>query len=135
MMDIEAPVNPFPSSTKGPSGEVVYWAPKGSKNPVCEDLKDSAKIEELFDKAVLDWAFLVYPVIDDELYEKAPVSKKWLERLKKEAYGDDAIPFVSVSSIPLNEDYFTDHYLICYFASEPFKLENGSYVTTGVIGP
>jgi hypothetical protein len=135
MMNIEAPANPFSSKFNGPSGEVVYWAPKGSKNPVCEDFKDIAKLKELYDKAILHWVDIVCAV-DREIYEKALSSDKWLNRLKKEAMGsDEAIPFVSISSVPLNERYFENQYLVCYFTSEPFKTDNGSYVTVGVIGP
>jgi hypothetical protein len=132
--EIEAPLNSFPSKSKGPSGEIVYWAPKGSKNPVCEDYTDIGKLKELFDKAVLHWVDIVCAV-DREIYEKALLSNKWLTRLKKEALDDEAIPFVSISTQPLNEDYFTDHYFICYFTSEPLRINNDSYVTVGVIGP
>jgi hypothetical protein len=134
MTEIEAPINPFPSRSNGPSGEIVYWAPKGSKDPVCEDCKDTAKIKELFNKAILNWVSIVCSV-DRKIYEKALLSDKWLDRLKREALEDEAIPFVSISSSPLNEDYFTDHYFICYFSSEPLKMNNNSYVTVGVIGP
>jgi hypothetical protein len=130
---IKPPINPFPSNTKGPSGETVYWAPEGSKNPVYEDFMDSDKLQKMFDKTLLDWEFLTCIVMDDELCEKAHKSKKCLEQVKKKAY--DAIPFVSISSMPLNISYFFDCYCFCLFASEPFKLDDGSYATVGVIGP
>jgi hypothetical protein len=131
---INPPLNPFPSNTKGQSGETVYWAPEGSKNPVYEDFMDSAKLQKMFDKTLLGWEFLTCHV-DEELCEKAHKSKKCLEQVKKEAYKDNAIPFVSISSMPLNESYFSDNYCFCYFASRPFKLDDGSYATVGVIGP
>jgi hypothetical protein len=135
MTQIEPPANSFPSKIVGPSGEIVYWAPKGSRNPVCEDFKDIAKLKEMFKKAILHWVDIVCAV-DREIYEKALSSDKWLDRLTKEALAsDEAIPFVSISSIPLNERYFEDHYFVCYFTSDPFKMNDGSYVTVGVIGP
>jgi hypothetical protein len=134
MTQIEPPVNSFPSKSVGPSAEIVYWAPKGSKDPVCEDFKDLAKLKELFNKAILHWVDVVCAV-DREIYEKALLSNKWLDRLKKEALDDDAIPFVSISSIPLNERYFEDYYFVCYFTSKPYKTDNGSYITVGIIGP
>ena len=130
---IEAPCNTFPSQITGHSGEQVYWAPVGSLYPVCPDGIEKQKVNELFDKATLAWADFVCPANIDVLYE-APKSEKGLEMLKQTAF-NEGIPFVSISSMPLNETYFEDHYAICYFASEPYKIAEKTYLTVGVIGP
>jgi len=131
---IEAPVNPFASKIIGAKGESVYWAPKGFKYPVCEDIDDNALIKTLFNKAILNWADLV-GCTERELLEEALRSGIWTEPLKEDAaFPDEAIPFVSISSIPLNEEYFTDYYSICYFTSDPYKLNDNTYITVGVIG-
>jgi hypothetical protein len=133
MSDIEAPINMFPSQSLGPSGEQIYWAPVGSIYPVCPDTLDSQKVNEVFNKAALAWANLVVPV-DIELLDAANEDEKALEILKQEAFGD-GLPFLSISSKPLNENYFEDNYFICYFTSKPYRMNKNTYFTVGVIGP
>jgi hypothetical protein len=129
---IEAPCNAFASQIVGPSGEQVYWAPIGSLYPVCPDGVDKKKLEKLFDKATLFWAGDVCPV-DFDVYDAALESKEGLELLKKESFGE-GIPFISISSMPLDENYFDDNYVACFFASKPFKMSDNLYITVGVIG-
>jgi hypothetical protein len=133
MSDIEPPYNNYISKTVGPSGEQVYWAPIGSIYPVCPDDINKEKITELFDEATLIWADICC-VVDFDLYKAAQKSKKKLELLKLESF-DKGILFTSISSIPLDEEYFENNYYICYFASQPYKLSDNLYITVGVIGP
>jgi len=97
---IEAPSNSFPSQIIGPSGEQVYWAPINSFYPVYPYGIDEQLVNKLFDKAVIANAELV-GVIDSDVIEAAVKSKKGMEVFKREAYGE-AIPFISISSMPLN---------------------------------
>jgi hypothetical protein len=129
---IEAPVNKFPSQTTGPSGEQVYWAPVSSLYPVCPDGIDKNKVEDLFDKATLLWADDVCPV-DLDSYEEALESKEGLEILKQQSFGE-GIPFISISKMPLDENYFEDNYCVCFFASNPEKVSDNLFFTVGVIG-
>jgi hypothetical protein len=129
---IEAPVNNFPTQTTGPSGEQVYWAPVGSLYPVCPDGIDKNKVEELFDEATLLWADVVCPV-DHDSYEAALESKEGLEILKQQSFGE-GIPFISISNMPLDENYFEDNYCVCFFASTPEKVSDNLFFTVGVIG-
>ena len=133
MFDIDPPYNNYVSQTVGPSGEQVYWSPIGSICPVCPDGVDEKKIAELFDEATLVWADTRCPV-DYYFCEAARKSKKKLELLKRENF-NEGIPFTSISSIPLDEEYFEDNYNACYFASQPYKLSEDLYITVGVIGP
>ena len=134
LKDIVPPYNNFPSQISGPSGEQVYWAATGSVYPVFPDDVDEQLIRELFDKAALAWVDLVSPVYDNEIIEAAFESEKGMEKLKQEAFYE-GIPFISLSNIPLDEEYFEDNYHICYFASEPCKINDNTYITVGVIGP
>ena len=130
---IEAPYNTFPSQMTGPSGETVYWAPAGSLYPVIPDGIGEQKIKELFDEATLFWADDYCPVGYDE-YEAAFESENGLDGLKQKAF-DKGIPFISISSMPLGEEYFSNKYHICYFASKPYKVSKNTFITVGVIGP
>jgi hypothetical protein len=138
----EPPLNSFPSKITGLSEEIIYWAPKGFKDPVCEDFKDTATLKKLYDKAFLNYLHItgcVGGIVDYDIYKKVKSEKikneKLMKRLKKKALEDEAIPFVSISSMPLDYYYFSAIYHYCYFASKPFKMEDGSYLTVGVIGP
>ena len=130
---IEAPCNDFPSQITGPSGEQVYWAPVGSLYPVCPDGIDQEKVRKIFDKAALAWAYIIGAVSHD-VFKAGLKSEKAMKRLKRESFGN-GIPFISISSMPLNEAYFEDYYFICYFASKPYKTAGNSYITVGMIGP
>ena len=133
---IEAPCNNFPSQITGPWGEQVYWAPVGSLYPVCPDGIDQKKVKKLFDKVSLPWVNLAIPIdFDNNVLEAAArKNEKAMEIVKRESFGD-GIPFISISSMPLNEGYFEDYYFICYFASKPYKTAENTYITVGMIGP
>ena len=130
---IEAPSNNFPSQITGPSGEQVYWAPEGSHYPVFPDGIDQEKFRKIFDKATLAWASIIGAVSRDE-FKAVLESEKTMKKLKQESFCE-GIPFISISSMPLNESYFEDYYYICYFASKPYKTAENSYITVGMIGP
>jgi hypothetical protein len=40
----------------------------------------------------------------------------------------------NISIMPLDENYFDDNYVACFFASKPFKMSDNLYITVGVIG-
>ena len=134
IVQIEAPCNSFPSQITGPSGEQVYWAPVGSLYPVCPDGIDQEKVKKYFDKATLKWAYLIVGAIGHDVFKTGLKSEKAMKKLKRNNFGE-GIPFISISSMPLNEDYFDDYYLWCYFASKPYKMAENSYITVGMIGP
>jgi hypothetical protein len=121
MLDFVAPLNTFPSQSLGPSGEQMYWAPLGSLYPVCPENIDKQKVKKIFNQVTLNWANIVMPV-DPDVFDAAQESERGLEILKQEAF-DQAIPFIAISQMPLDEDYFEDNFSICYFASEPHKID------------
>ena len=131
---IEAPCNTFPSQITGPSGEQVYWAPVGSYYPVYPEGIDKELANKLFNKAALAWAELVCCIDDENVIKAARKSEKGMEIFKRKSYGN-ATPFISISHMPLNEEYFEINYFVCYFTSKPHKLEENKYFTVGVIGP
>ena len=131
---IEAPCNTFPSQISGPSGELVFWAPVRSLYPIFPDGIDKQKIKKLFNKAVLEWADRGACPMDYDSYQVARKSEKGLDKIKQLSF-DKGIPFISISDMPLDEEYFEDKYFICYFASKPYKFSENQYFTVGMIGP